>query len=346
MSKKSTVVIAIGVVCVAVLAVFMFNQDYLNDRYIKLAKYKGLTYTKKSSKVTDKDVKERVKAELKGHATADKVKDGKVEKGNDIDIKYKALKDFKGSEAETTIAVGAGQLPGDMDDKIVGVEVGKEEKIVVKLPDNYEDEKVKGQSVIFKVKVSARTVEVLPDYDDFVKDMGYDSTADYEKDLKKTIQKEKKEQNQSDTEYELILKVVDKSKIKKYPRQLVEDYKEQFTNSYKEMAGDQDWEDFLKSELKTTPKELDKQMKNQAEYKTKVVMVVQYIAKKENIKVSKKEFEKTKKEILDNFNSTEKTFEKGYGMTIDEYCEQNETELVLLTQKVSKFIYKNAKEDK
>lgn len=346
-AKIPLIVISILVIGVILFAVFSKDADYLNDDYIKLAKYKGLTYKLKSSKVTDKELKERILAEREARSTQKTSKKGKVKKNDDIEIEYDGLKDFKGSDGTQSVTVGYGELPGDMDEQIVGLEIGKETDIVVHLPEDYEDESVQGRSMHYKVTIKSKTETVVPDYDEhFLKDVGYDSKEEYEKDLKKEMTKEKKEQVLDDAKYELLCRVLEKSEIKKYPKKLLADEKNRIVKAYKDTAGDTDWKTFLKEDMGLTEKEFDKQMTNAAKQQLKIDMVVQYIAKKEKLELTDKEYKANIQQLLDSMEVDEAGFKKEYGMSVEKYAKENKFDMSFLTDKITEFIYDNAKEEK
>ena len=80
---------------------------------------------------------------------------------------------FEGSSArEAQIEIGAGRSFGGFEEALVGAEVGGEKSFDVQMPDDHPDEKLRGKTVHFEVKLVALKRRELPELDDeFAKDV-------------------------------------------------------------------------------------------------------------------------------------------------------------------------------
>lgn len=361
MSKKSTgiIIVVIAALVAVGVALYAFGggndySKYTNDKYFKLGEYKGLSYKYQDRKVTKKDVQDRIKAECEAKSTLEDVKKGKVDKGDTITMSYEATVDgneFTACKMEKgPVTIGAGTLIGDMEDKIIGMEVGDTKEVTVKLPDDYQDKKVRGKEAKAKVKVYTMQKANTPKYDiEFVKKYtGYKTTEDYEKHLKKQLKEERRDSATTTEKTDLMNQVMTSSKVKKYPSELLKAEQERIEKQYKEAAKTQnvEWKDFLKNYVQMSEKDFDKFVKTSAKNQVKWHLVIEAIAKKENLKITDKEMSDRLKKLLKDSGFTEKTFKEQYKQSIEEYAKENDLKASFLEEKVRDFMYKNAKPTK
>ena len=106
-----------------------------------------------------------------------KAKTAKAQDGDAVKIDYKGFlgeEAFEGGTAEGhTLELGSGQFIPGFEEQLVGMKAGDEVKVNVTFPEEYHSEELKGQAVVFEVKVhevlEAKPVKVD---DAFAKEMG------------------------------------------------------------------------------------------------------------------------------------------------------------------------------
>ena len=130
--------------------------------------------------------------------------------------------------------------------------------------------------------------------------------------------------------------IVADTTVKKYPEKQYKYEQEQVTQKYKKMAKNYNlsWKKFLKNYMGTTESGFKTQAKAYAKTVVKQKLVMYDIAKKENLKVTNKEYKKYLSNLLSNAGFTESSFKKQYNETIEEYGEENDFKTNLLLQKV------------
>ena len=359
-STKYVAIITLLICLAAVLGLVLYmNQgekslyekvsDY--DKYVKLGKYKGLTYTKEDAKVTKKEIKEEINNRLSAKATTKDSKKGTVKDGDNVNISYVGKidgKEFEGGSAENyTLTIGSGSFIDGFEEGLVGKKIGEKVTLDLKFPKDYSNKKVAGKDVTFDVTINSKQVTNTPEYDEeFIKaNSDYDNKKDYEESVKKELI-EKKQQTAEDTAKQTLWsEAVENAKVKKYPEDSIKTEQEAIIEQYKVMAQNynMEWEDFLKTYMQTTDKEFKKQAKTYAESVAKQKLVLYAIADKEDLKISDKDYKARLKELLKNAGMTEKQFKEQYNMTLEEYAEKNDFKANFLSEKVNDFIYKNAK---
>ena len=98
-----------------------------------------------------------------------------------------------------------------------------------------------------------------------------------------------------------------------------------------------EWEEF-QSALNLDKDAINTQAKESAKSK----LCAYSIAEKEGLKLTKKQYKERLDEILKDAGMTKEQFESQYGMTIDEYADQNGFFDSIQIEKVQDFIYENA----
>lgn len=347
--KKSTWIMAaiIAAIVLAGAGIIIYDQldtytkmDY--DKVIKVGKYEGVKGTLTKVKVTDEDVQAEIDSRLAGAATTKTVKKGKVKKGDTIVIDYTGRIDGKefdgGSAQDQDLEIGSGAMIPGFEDGLIGKKVGKTCKINVTFPEDYQSTEVAGKDAEFEIKIKSKKETVTPKYDEkFIKkNSKYKNKKDYEKSIKKELTEQKKEEAEDQLREDLWSKVLEKTKVKKYPKELLKEETEIMKQQYEQMA----------SQYGTSPEQMgitEDQYKEFAKESLKEKLALHAIAKKEHLKVSKKDRKAFYKKLLKENDVTEKEFEKYTGMSVEDYVKQNNMEDQMLREKVLDYVKDNAK---
>lgn len=361
MSKTKKIVIAlialIVIICCAVFVIIKMgvfdksNYKYLNyDKYVKVGNYKGLTYTKVDVSVSQKEIEAEITARRQAKQTTKTVKTGVVKKGDIANISYKGTlngKAFDGGSADNyDLSLGSGSMIDGFESGLYNKKIGSTVTLHLTFPKDYSSKKLAGKKVVFKVKINSKKVTVTPKYDiAFIKaNSEYDNKKDYENSVKADLLKSKKESAESTEKNELWNQVIDASKVKSYPKRQLEYEQENMKSRYTTMA--KNYNMTLKKFVKgngMTMKQFNKQLKSYAKSMAKEKLVMYSIAKKENIKISDKEYNQYLKKMLKEAGFTEASFKSQYNMTIEEYAEQNEFRVSYTLDKVLDKIKSSAK---
>ncbi len=137
----------------------------------KLGEYKGLEVPKREAEVTDEQVEEQIE-EMRGQfATLAAVEGRPVAEGDFVIIDFKGELmsggELPGGEAEDyMLEVGKGELLEDFENNLVGANAGEHKQFAVTFPMDYQEESLRGQSVLFRVHVKEIKARELPELDD------------------------------------------------------------------------------------------------------------------------------------------------------------------------------------
>ncbi|MGF1470316.1 MAG: trigger factor [Rubrobacteraceae bacterium] len=137
----------------------------------ELGQYKGLEVPKREVEVEAEQVEAQIE-ELRGQfATLAAVEDRPAQKGDYTIIDFKGERmtggPLEGAEAEDyMLEVGGGELLEDFEENLVGMNAGERKQFGVTFPMDYEEESLRGQSVLFNVHVKEIKERDLPELDD------------------------------------------------------------------------------------------------------------------------------------------------------------------------------------
>ena len=169
-------------------------------KYITLPEYKGIAVSvdKSSLTVSDDDVETYISNILSSYATSEQVTEGTTARGDTISLDYSGKLDgvaFSGGTAtDVSYTIGSGKFITDLDQGLVGLNVGQEYDIPCTFPDNYTSD-LAGKSVIFTVKVTAIQKTTYPEItDEWVVNnkeslnLSGDTVADFREEVRKIVE--------------------------------------------------------------------------------------------------------------------------------------------------------------
>lgn len=145
---------------------------------VKLGLYKGIEIKKPNTKVTAKEVDEKITEELNRSAKL-VAKDKLVEKGDTANINFEGFVDnvaFPGGKgSDFDLKIGSGQFIPGFEEQLIGLKAGEEKDVNVTFPEDYQAADLKGKAAIFKCKVNSVKVSELPALtDEWVKELKKD----------------------------------------------------------------------------------------------------------------------------------------------------------------------------
>ncbi len=184
-----------------------------------LGQYKGLTFKKDSTEVTDEEVEEAVKSEQEKRARM-VTKEGAAEMGDTVTIDYVGSVDgveFEGGKAtDHPLELGSHSFIPGYEEQLVGVKAGEEKKVVVTFPEEYHAKELAGKEAVFAVTVKEVQSKELPEIDDeFVKDIDdeLNTIAEWKEKLKKDLASRKESQADTKLENDILEAIIASTEI-------------------------------------------------------------------------------------------------------------------------------------
>lgn len=324
---------------------FIYTAEVATRPEVTLGKYMGVTVTKIDTSVTEDEVEAELENQRNTNARTVTVTDRPVKEGDTAVIDFEGFVDgvaFAGGKGENhPLEIGSHSFIDTFEDQLVGKNAGDEVEVNVTFPEQYQAADLAGKPAVFKVKINEIKAKELPELnDEFAQDVaGVDTLAEYKEELKKNLTEKKENEAKKTKEDEAIQKIIDKSKMD-LPKAMIDTQCETMVNEFAQRIAQSglSMDQYLQFSGMTVD-QLKEQVRPEAETRIKSSLVLEQIAKEENIEVSD-----------EDINAEIEKMAKAYGMEADklkEYMGDSEKESMkrdLAITKAVDLIMENVKE--
>ncbi|MFC2075242.1 trigger factor, partial [Bdellovibrionota bacterium] len=222
-----------------------------------------------------------------------------TDKGHFITIDYEGLQDgaaFEGNKAaDAMFEVGTPALVPGFGEELVGMKVGETRKFDLTIPQDFQVKELAGKKVEFTVKLKKIEEKILPQIDDeLAKSVGeYDSLESLKKEIHENIKKTKEEKATKETEDQLIKQLIEKNPFAAPPA-MIKSQREFLWNDVATRLKTQGVPD---EQLQEYEKKWESEMREESISRVKAGLLLDEIAKKEEIKVSPEDVQNRVKQI-------------------------------------------------
>jgi trigger factor len=196
---------------------------------------------------------------------------------------------FEGGKGENySLEIGSHSFIDNFEDQLVGHETGEELDVNVTFPEQYQAADLAGKPALFKVKIHEIKTKEIPEADDeFAQDVSeFDTLAEYKESLRKELQEKKEEEAKKTKEDEAIRKIIEKSKMD-IPNAMVDTQCENMIDNFSQRIAQSGLT--LEQYLQFSGMNIDslkEQFRPEALSSIQSSLVLEQIAKEENIEVS------------------------------------------------------------
>lgn len=273
---------------------------------VTLGQYKGLKAIRPSSAVTDEELEKLYDQQARVFAQRIEVKDRPVKNGDVANIDFTGYVEgekFEGGSGNSyPLEIGSGTFIPGFEEQLIGGSVGDEIDVNVTFPEDYGAPALAGKAALFKVKINKIEEVHIPVLDDNVR-----------KDLKEKLEEQKATQNEIQLEQTLINAVVADSEIE-VPQDEIIAETASLVNEWK-MAMRQrgiDPDQYFRA-TGLTEAQLSKQLEPKAENGIKARLVLEAIARTEDLQVTPEDIEERIKLMADQFKTTPEDIKEKLG---------------------------------
>ncbi len=324
---------------------FVYTAKVVVVPEVELGEYKDLEVKKPVYEVKDEEVENELKSMQQKNARVETKEDGSIEKGDIAVVDFKGFvedKAFEGGEGtDYELEIGSGTFIDNFEDQLVGLKKGEEKDVKVKFPEEYGREDLNGKEALFKVAVKDIKAKELPALDDeFAKEVSeFDTIEEVKADIKKKMQEANELRAKREYEEAVIDAVCGNAKID-IPSVMIT---KETDNMLKDLEMRLKYQGL---DLQTyyqytnnTEEKVREYMKETAEKRVKTDLVIEEIAKKENIDATEEELLARATEMAKQYGSKE--LEKTAKLILD--SQKNYLKVDVVNEKVIKMLVENTK---
>jgi len=266
---------------------------------IEVKDYEGLELEKEKVEISDEDVDKEIETLRNSHATLKEVEGRPVQKGDNV------LVDYEGTVAGEPLPQGKQQnfpmeisedtfLPG-FSDHITGMNKGENKTFAIDLPEDYGDENISGKKADFTLTLNEIKEKVIPEFDDeFAKDLGdYKDIQELKDKFKESMLERKKQKSEGDVREKIFEVLIEKNSFD-VPKKMVETQAKNMVMEMQQMFAAQGMN---LGDMGQSPEQLIESYKQPAEKQVRSSLLLEAIAKKENLDADESEIEAKYEEL-------------------------------------------------
>ena len=324
---------------------FVFTATVALKPPVELGKYKGVTVPKVETEVTDEDVEKALQKERENNARNITVTDRAVKDGDMTVLDFEGFVDgvaFEGGKGENyPLTIGSGAFIPGFEEQLIGAEIDKEVEVKVTFPEDYQAAELASKDAVFKCTIKEIKEKELPELDDeFASEVSeFDTLAEFKEDIKKNLAESKAKEAKDEKEANVIEAIVKEAKME-IPEAMITTQQNQMLDEFAQRMSMQglSMEQYCQFTGATRDK-LFESVRPQAEQRIKSRLVLEEIAKAENIEATDADVEEELKAMAE-----------AYQMDIEKVKEMlPEKSLVeikkdIAVRKAAEFAVENAKE--
>jgi len=290
---------------------FIFTAEVALKPEVTLGQYKGIEVDKADITATDKEVEDAIEKERENNARTITVDDRPVQDGDVVVLDFEGFMDgvaFEGGKGENhSLTIGSGAFIPGFEDQLIGAEIDKEVEVNVTFPENYQEASLAGKPAVFQCTVKEIKEKQLPDLDDeFASEVSeYDTLEEYRESVRKYIEERKEEDAKKAKEEKVVDAIIEGAQMD-IPEAMITTQQRQMADEFAQrirMQGISIEQYFQVTGL--TRAAFMEQMKPQAESRIKSRLVLEAVAKAENIEASEEEYQAEIKKMAEDYQMEE-----------------------------------------
>ena len=270
---------------------------------VKLGEYKGIKIPKAEYNASDEQVDEELKRAQERSARIEEKETG-AENGDIVNLDYSGSVDggkFDGGTAEKyNLTIGSNTFIPGFEEQLIGAKKGDEKDVVVKFPEDYHADELKGKEAVFACKINSVSAKTVPAMDDaWAKEVSEFSTlGEYKNSIKENLVKQGEKRARTENENNIINAIVDNSEAD-IPEVLVQAYLDDMLRDMEMRLYYQGMklEDYFKYSG-TTAEDFRKERHDDARRGAMTRLVLEELIKVENITASDEEAAKKYEESM------------------------------------------------
>ena len=324
---------------------FIFTALVALKPEVTLGAYKGIEVDKVDVTVSDEEVDAEIEKERDRNARSISVTDRAVQDKDQTVIDFEGFVDgvaFEGGKGENyPLTIGSGTFIPGFEEQLIGKNIGEETDVNVTFPEDYQAEDLAGKPALFKVTVKEIKEKQLPELDDeFAAEVSeFDTLAEYKEDVKKNLL-EKREKDVKNAKEDAVVDAIIENASMDIPNAMIETQQRQMIQEFAQNIQAQGLSiDQYFQFTGLTAEKMMEQVKPQAEKRIKSRLVLEAVAKAENIVASDEDFDNEVAKMAEMYKMESDKIKESIG-------EEGKKQLMedLAVSKAAEFVVNEAKE--
>ena len=274
---------------------------------VKLGEYKGLHADVAEAEVTDEEIEEELKKQQDQNATENDVEDRPLKEGDTANLDYAGTVDgvaFDGGTAEgQTLVIGSHSFIDGFEDQMIGMNVGEEKDLNVTFPEEYHAKELAGKPAVFHVKLNGISEKILPELDDeFAAEVSeFETLAEYKDSIRADLLKKKQDSAKAEKENKLLEKAVENAEMD-IPAMMIDSQAEDMVRDFGQRLQMQGLsiDQYMQYTGMTMPQMVE-QNKEAAKKRIQGRLVLEAIAKAENLEATEEDLEAEFKRLAEEY---------------------------------------------
>lgn len=277
---------------------FEFTATVATKPPVTLGEYKNVEIELKKEEITDEVLQASIDAELDKNARIVPLGENDTAKiGDTCVIDYEGFVDgvaFEGGKGTAhPLELGSKSFIPGFEEQLVGSKIGADVEIKVTFPENYHGKDLAGKDAVFKCHINEIKRKERPTFDDdFIQDISeYNTVSEYKEDLRKKLTEEYEADFNKKKEDLAVEKAAENATVE-IPELMIEtqtdNLLEQHFNTLKGYGLD------IQKYMEMTGMNIDQMrgiMREEAEKRCKVSLVLEAISEAENFNVTQEEMD-------------------------------------------------------
>ncbi len=306
---------------------FIFTAEVAVKPEVTLGQYKGIEVLKANLEVSDEEVEQELKNEQEKNSRTIAVEERPAQLGDIVTIDFEGKIDdiaFPGGAGnEYPLTLGSGSFIPGFEEQLVGVKAGETKDVNVTFPEDYNAEELAGKAAVFTCTVHKVEEKELPELnDDFAQDVSeFDTLDEYKADIRKNLSEKKAENAKNEKENAVIEQAVKNASMEIPEAMILTQANQQLDTFVRRLESQGMSMQQYKEYTGQGTEELLDYMKPQAQQQIEVRLVLEAIAKAENLLETEAVAAAVDKEIADMAENYKMDIETIKGMFSDENME-------------------------
>ena len=286
---------------------FIFTAEVAVKPEVTLGDYKGVEVPKTEITVTDEDVEAELKKEQEKNSRTISVEDRAAQLNDIVTIDFEGSVDgvpFDGGQAtEYPLTLGSNTFIPGFEEQLVGAKVGDDVDVKVTFPEEYQAKELAGKEAIFKCAVKKIEAKELPELDDdFAKDVSeFDTLAEYKEHVKTNLEDKKADEAKRAKEDAAVDKAIENAQMDIPEAMLMTQCRQMLDDFSRRMQSQGLSMDQYFQFTGMTAEKLFEQMRPDALKRIQNSLVLEAVAKAENIEISDERVEEELQKMADAY---------------------------------------------